>query len=472
MKAIIALVMCLWVLSACQKSDESTSNAADAGAAASAKQAHEHGHDHDEEKENDDHGQDDHGHEENGRDDHAEEEVDVHGHGHGHGEHEEEAEPAKGPNGGRLLVEGDVQLELAIFEDGVPPEYRAWISQNGKAIAPAADQLRIKLTRLGGKVDAIDFRAVEIAGKRFLQSTSEVTEPHSFDVAIALKLASKQIDFAYPSYEGRTTIPADVAKKSGITTAIAGPMQLSESRSFFAVVEVDPNRVANVSARFAGPIQQIMVGENATVRKGQALAVIQSNESLTNYTLFAPISGVITHREASVGAMAGANALFEITDLSEVHIDAQAFAEDARNLRVGQHVRVGSDSDPHDFVEGKIERIKPLADQSSGAVSFHAVIDNADGHWRPGQSALMRVLNQSSMAPLVIDERAVQRFRDWQVAFIQVGDTFEIRPLELGRSDGRWVEVKNGLQLGDRYVVEQSFLIKADIEKSGAAHDH
>jgi acetyl/propionyl-CoA carboxylase alpha subunit len=42
----------------------------------------------------------------------------------------------------------------------------------------------------------------------------------------------------------------------------------------------------------------------------------------------------------------------------------------------------------------------------------------------------------------------------------------------LGRSDGRFTEVLAGLQAGDRYVVENSYLIKADIEKSGASHDH
>lgn len=58
------------------------------------------------------------------------------------------------------------------------------------------------------------------------------------------------------------------------------------------------------------------------------------------------------------------------------------------------------------------------------------------------------------------------------MVFIQVDDTYEIRPLELGRSDSHFTEVLAGLQSGDRYVVENSYLIKADIEKSGASHDH
>ena len=45
----------------------------------------------------------------------------------------EEAEPDKGPNNGLMLREGSFVVELAIFETGVPPEYRAWITDDGKA---------------------------------------------------------------------------------------------------------------------------------------------------------------------------------------------------------------------------------------------------------------------------------------------------------------------------------------------------
>ena len=58
------------------------------------------------------------------------------------------------------------------------------------------------------------------------------------------------------------------------------------------------------------------------------------------------------------------------------------------------------------------------------------------------------------------------------MVFVRFGDDYEIRPLELGRRDGVNVEVLGGLKAGDPVVVEQSYLVKADIEKSGASHDH
>ena len=66
----------------------------------------------------------------------------------------------------------------------------------------------------------------------------------------------------------------------------------------------------------------------------------------------------------------------------------------------------------------------------------------------------------------------MQAFRDFTVVFEQVGDEYEVRMLQLGQQQGDWVEVLDGISAGAQYVSANSYLIKADIEKSGASHDH
>ena len=61
---------------------------------------------------------------------------------------------------------------------------------------------------------------------------------------------------------------------------------------------------------------------------------------------------------------------------------------------------------------------------------------------------------------------------DWSVVFVKYGNLFEARPLELGENDGKWVEVLGGLSKGEQYVAHNSFVVKAEIEKSSAVHDH
>ena len=74
--------------------------------------------------------------------------------------------------------------------------------------------------------------------------------------------------------------------------------------------------------------------------------------------------------------------------------------------------------------------------------------------------------------PVAVRIEAIQTIRDWSVVFVKHGDVFEARPLELGRRDRDWVEVLDGLSSGEAYAVENSFVIKAEIGKAGATHDH
>ena len=105
-------------------------------------------------------------------------------------------------------------------------------------------------------------------------------------------------------------------------------------------------------------------------------------------------------------------------------------------------------------------------------MTARVVLDNGDGVWTPGQFVEARVTIAETPVALAVPQSALQQFRDFTVVFAQVDDTYEVRMLELGRRDGEWVEVLGGLAPGTRYVTQNSYLIKADIEKSGASHDH
>ncbi len=74
--------------------------------------------------------------------------------------------------------------------------------------------------------------------------------------------------------------------------------------------------------------------------------------------------------------------------------------------------------------------------------------------------------------PLAVKRSGLQSFRDFTVVYAQIGDEYEVRMLDLGRQDREWIEVLGGLEPGTRYVTENSYVLKADIEKTGATHDH
>ncbi|MFC3715565.1 efflux RND transporter periplasmic adaptor subunit [Luteimonas soli] len=392
------------------------------------------------------------------------------GHGHeGTDEHAGAEAPEQGAHGGRLLKQDGYAVELAIAEDGTPPKYQAWLYKGDAPLPATAGTVEVRLTRLG---NVAENHRLEPMPDGSLMADSVVGEPHSFDVEVLATVAGARLRWTYPSYEGRTVIAAEVATRSGIKVEPAGPGVIADQHEVQGLLTPIEGRVAEVTARFPGPIRSLRANVGDEVSARQALATIESNLSLSNYTVTAPISGVVTARNASVGGIASADtALFEIADLSQLWVDLHIFGADAQHIRPGVPVTVTRMSDGA-TVETTLERVLPGTATASQSTVARATIDNSDGLWRPGTAVKARITVERKPAELVVPLSALQTFRDWDVVFVRVGDTYEVRPVELGKRDGERVEILSGLDKGDQVVSEQSYLIKADIEKSGASHDH
>ena len=123
----------------------------------------------------------------------------------------------------------------------------------------------VELARLGGDVDRIEFTPQG----DFLRGNRDVHEPHSFDVTVVARHAGREHRFAYESYEGRTTIAADVARAAGIGTAVAGPGTISDELVLYGAIAADATRVRTVHARFPGVIRSVSrnVGDTRARRR-------------------------------------------------------------------------------------------------------------------------------------------------------------------------------------------------------------
>ena len=207
------------------------------------------------------------------------------------------------------------------------------------------------------------------------------------------------------------------------------------------------------------------------VSAGDILATVQSNESLQDYHVKAPINGLIVKRDIQVGEATGDEPLFVIADLSEVWVELDIFVRDLELIQKGQAVVV-------ETLDGKYQKsasidwVSPLTAHASQSVRARVTVSNQDGALRPGQFIRSRVTVAEHAVPVAVRQSALQRFRDFQVVFARFDDFYEVRMLELGRRNRDWAEVLGGIESGTRYVTENSYLIKADIEKSGASHDH
>lgn len=376
------------------------------------------------------------------------------------------AEYERGPHRGRMLRDGNFALEITIFETGVPPQFRLYAYRDDKPIKPSEVKPVIELKRLDGEVNRFTFKAEN----DYLIGSGTVIEPHSFDVKVTAQSGGRNHAWSYASYEGRTTILAASAQEAGVKVEAAGPAIVRDTVRLMGTVALDANRRAEIKARFPGIVRSVPVQQGQRVSRGQTLATVEGNDSMRTYAVTAPFDGVVLTRTTNVGDVAGDAPLFELADMSNVWIELRAIGSDAERLSPGQRVQVSS-ATGGTKAEATIQTLLPVAGSGQSVIA-RISIPNTEGKWRPGMTVSTEVTIASREVPLAVKESGLQRFRDFTVVFAQVGDTYEVRMLELGERDGEYAEVLGGLKPGTRYVAEQSYLIRADIEKSGASHDH
>lgn len=376
----------------------------------------------------------------------------------------------RGPQRGRLLRDGDLALELQVYEQGVPPEFHVYLYRDGEPIAPQGAQVEVQLTRLDGEVNRFAFAPEG----EFLKGDGVVQEPHSFAVEVLARVDGAEHRWNFDSFEGRVTIPAATAADAGIATEVAGSAAIADVLQLGGRLFPNSERVREVTARFPGPVRSVYRSAGDIVKAGDRLALVESNESLQTYEINAPIAGTVLERNVNPGEIAGAEPLFVIVDQTALWAELPLFPRDFGKVRSGQRVTLQSPGGG-DTVEGRVLRLVPGDPQrgdAPGTQRVRVAVPNSDLRWSPGQFVEAAVEVGSADVPLAVKRTALQAFRDFTVVFEQVGETYEVRMLELGRQDGEHVEVLGGLKPGVRYVTGNSFLIKADIEKSGASHDH
>lgn len=375
------------------------------------------------------------------------------------------SEYERGPHRGRLLRSGDFSLEVTIFEEGTDPEFRLYPFWQNKPVDPQQVTATMDVNRLGGRVDNFPFRA----DNDFLKAASAVKEPHSFDVVVKASYRGANHEWRYASYEGRTQISDAAAEAGGLKTEKVGESSIDETLDLPGRVVLQPQGRAEVKAWYPGRIIEMTKTLGQPVTKGELLARIEATDTLRTYQIVAPLTGVVAERNVNIGDVT-AGALYVITDTSKLQANFFAFPRDAERLRPGQPVDIRGLGDQR--AASTIQVLLPNADPSTQAVSIAADLPNPDSQWRPGAMVEGTVTVASTKVPIAVRTRALQRFRDFTVVYAKVGDTYEVRMLKLGRRTPEWAEVLEGIEPGENYVSDNAFLVRADLEKAGASHDH
>lgn len=265
-------------------------------------------------------------------------------------------------------------------------------------------------------------------------------------------------------------LTAEQIESANIGLAQAGPAEVRERLPLYGVITPNAERVREVGARFPGVIRSVTKRIGDRVRQGEALATIESNESLQTYSVVAPLSGVVTVRNANPGEQAGDRPLFTVADLSTVWVELSVFPRDLAKVRVGQTVRVKS-ADTGQSANGKVVYVAPFGTSSNQTLTARVLLENAQGNWPPGLYVTAEVTLTSATVPLAVSSSALQTWENRTVVFVKGEEGFEPRAVQLGRRDGDVAEVLAGLEPGETYATKNSFILKAELGKGEADED-
>ena len=268
--------------------------------------------------------------------------------------------------------------------------------------------------------------------------------------------------------EGQIEMSAEMMKTVGITTLTANSGEIKQRLTLYGTSTTEPSAVSHVRARFAGVITKLSVNVGDKVKKGQLIAEIESNNSLTRYSIHAAISGVITQRNANPGELANEQVLVTIEDHQKLWLELQVFATQKPKVAIGQAVTISMEQQS---VDSTISQLLPSVKGSPFSIA-RVPLDNSQGTWSAGNLLSGSVVINKKSVSLIIDNRAVQVMAGKAVIFVKNEHGFAVREVMLGLSDSQFSQVLSGLNQGEVYGVNNSYLLKADLEKSSAEHHH
>ena len=199
----------------------------------------------------------------------------------------------------------------------------------------------------------------------------------------------------------------------------------------------------------------------------QALRIVGTNTEDGAYTLAAPLGGIVTQRNASIGTMVEAGpTLFEVVDPAFMWAEIDIREADLSVLRVGQAVVVTVDGLGDREFTGRIDYIAPAVDPKTRTVMARARLANPDGILRANMYARVRIAAGDARGSVAVPRKAVQRAFDVSLVFVRLAeDSYETRRVEVLPGSGEFVELAKGVRPGEIVVTEGSFLLKTETLK-------
>ncbi|MFL7870530.1 MAG: HlyD family efflux transporter periplasmic adaptor subunit [Anaerolineales bacterium] len=259
---------------------------------------------------------------------------------------------------------------------------------------------------------------------------------------IDLNVAQTQMDAAQAELD-----QANQALAEAQNGAPAGDLAMAEAQVKAAQIEWEKWK--------DGPDPQDVALAETQLETAQIALEIARQESLV-VDLVAPFDGTVMSIDAAVNQAISGGSLMTLADTSQMLLEVSMDESDYQSVQVGNRVEVTFDAFPDETFSGSIEQISPSMESTFGsqAIKALAVLDSASYAkpvWLPlGLSASVDVIAREATGAVLVPIEALHPVNsgDYMV-YVQVGETFEARPVTVGLIDFTSAEITSGLQAGE-----------------------
>lgn len=358
-------------------------------------------------------------------------------------EHGDEA-GGHGEEGGEH-AEGEVEIDAAAIERAgiglvtlAPGSLGSEITAQATVTA-APNGEAILTARAAGAITDIRKRLGDPVARG--ETVALVLSPDAAALSAALTSARSRLDLARTSFEREQTL---------FDSKVTSRQDFEKAQAELAQAEAEFRR-SDAAAKAA-----------RVSSDGQSVAIASQ------------ISGRITSvtPAAKLGAYVSPDTeLFRIADPSKIQIEAAVPVLDAQRVRPGDTASIDVAGR---MLQAKVRSVTPAVDATSRAATVVLDLDEPSG-LQPGQyaRALIRpTMKGGASAGFVVPEEAIQNVEGRDVVFVRTGDGFLATPVSIGQRGGGRAEILSGVESGQVVAGAKAFVLKAELGKGDAGHDH
>lgn len=280
--------------------------------------------------------------------------------------------------------------------------------------------------------------------------------------------------------EGHIELSEEMVKRVGITL---NHVQRRNVSSFITVpgeIKLNEDKLAHINPSYPSKCLKVYVKQGQKVKPGALLATLTNRETLSNYNLYAPISGVVITKHLTKGEVVSEeDRLFSIANLSTVWAEFAVPVDRLEAVEKSGEMRIAPLHHSEDALLGKIAFIDPLTDPHTRRVMVRAQIENRENRFRPGSYVTAHIDYGDTKPVISVELDAIQTISGEEMVFVPVeGEKGAFKPIEIrtGRRSTRYVEILSGLESGDEYVAKGAFTLKAEMVTANmdphAGHNH